>query len=171
MAISALISAIISTGFGLAVVSQSTVLQMRAQAREEAVRELSAVARDLQRQLLRHQDSDSPKGLRSEETMAMDDLSDAHRVIAASSGLGRRRQRQAMLLARRLFGDWIVERARLMPDDSSDAAVISWFGGAIKESNTQPARSGSWHNALAAPSTSRRVFEALEDLQELEGKS
>ncbi|MGP5377799.1 hypothetical protein ACTXM8_17590, partial [Brachybacterium alimentarium] len=57
------------------------------------------VARDLQRQLLRHQDSDSPKGLRSEETMAMDDLSDAHRVIAASSGLGRRRQRQAMLLA------------------------------------------------------------------------
>lgn len=61
VAISALISAIISTGFGLAVVSQSTVLQMRAQAREEAVRELSAVARDLQRQLLRHQDSDSPK--------------------------------------------------------------------------------------------------------------
>lgn len=169
VAISAIISAIVSTGFGLVTVSRSTVLQMRAQKREDARREVVAVARELQRELLRHQDSENPNGVRREAALEMDDFSRALRVVGPAQQLGLLRRWRVLLLAHRIFGAWVVGRARLMKDDSSDAAVVAWLGGELKHGGT-PKRAGSWHLALAAPSASNEVKRGLRDLRLLEGR-
>lgn len=167
VATSATISASISTGIGLATISLSTVGQMRAQERERARQEIREVAKDLQRRLLSHQDSQNPRGRRIGTRIEMDDLSTAWKVVDSAQRLGCIRRPWTMMQARRIFGPWIVNRVRLMKDDSGEAAFAAWIGDAARMPNA-PIITGSWHEALSSPSASAYVNRGMRDLRLLE---
>lgn len=169
VAASAAVSAIISTLIGLGVASQTKVIQMRAEERENARREIVTRARDLQRRLLAHQDSDNPRGRRIPEQIQMDDLSTAWGVVRPARDLGWFRRWVTMSVARLLFGRWVVQRVPLMKDDSGEAAFTAFVREAMRIPNA-PVITGSWHDALASPSKSPKVQRALLHLRWLEGR-
>lgn len=164
---SAVISTAISTGVGLATVSLSTVGQMRAQERERARREIAGVAKDLQRRLLSHQDSQNPRGRRIGTRIEMDDLATAWSVVVPAQRLGWIRRLWTMALARRIFGTWTVQRVRLMKDGSGEAAFAAWVVDAARMPEA-PIITGSWHKALSSPSASPLVKRGMRDLWLLE---
>lgn len=167
LAASAAISTIISTLIGLGVASQTKVIQMRAEERENARREIVTRARDLQRRLLAHQDSDNPQGRRIPEQIQMDDLSTAWGIVRSARDLGWVRRRLTMTIARRLFGRWVVQRVPLMKDDSGESAFIAFAREAMRIPNARVI-TGSWHDALASPSKSPKVRRGLRHLRLLE---
>lgn len=165
--VSALISTGISASIGLGIASQTKVIQMRAEERELARREIEDGARDLQLQLLDHQDANNPNGQRSADQFAPTDLSTAWKFVRATQRLGWFRKWWTMKLLRRIFGKWVVDRVRLMKDDSGQSAFIAHLG-ALFRSGPQTITSGSWHDALSAPSASEGVKNGLRDLRRLE---
>ena len=169
LAASAALSTIISTLIGLGVASQTKVIQMRAEERENARQEIVARARDLQRRLLAHQDSDNPRGRRIPEQIQMDDLSTAWGIVRPARDLGRLRRWRTMAMARLLFGRWVVQRVPLMKDDSGGSAFIAFARDAMRIPHA-PVFTGSWHDALASPSSSPKVERGLRHLRWLEGR-
>lgn len=165
--ISGLVSAVISGFVGLVFVSRTTVAQIRAREREEARKQIVVIAKDLQRRLLTHRDSDNPHGRRHGAKIEMDDLSTAWPVGQAILQLGLFRRWWTMRLAQRIFGVWIMSRVPLMKDDSGESAFSAWVRDAMRHGDA-PVITGSWHKALSAPSKSPEVTKALRDLRLLE---
>lgn len=168
--VSAAISALIGTFFSLLVVSRSTIIQMRAQSREEAGRQIIAFARSLQRTLRVHQDSGAEAGQHEGARVVLDDLTKAHRILEQADRLGWVRRRLVYRRAKSVFGSWTVERARLMRDDSPDSAFASWVPTALKVLDTggDQIEMGSWFVATASPSDSPDIEECLKELRKLE---
>ncbi|MGP9733474.1 hypothetical protein ACT3SQ_02815 [Brachybacterium sp. AOP42-C2-15] len=165
--VSALISTGISASIGLGIASQTKVIQMRAEERELARREIVEKARELQLQLLNHQDARNHVGPRSLDVFDADDLSTAWRFVRAAQQLGWVRKRVTLRVLRRIFGQWVVDRVRLMKDDSGNSAFVAHVGAAFR-SGPQNIDTGSLHVALSAPSASDDVDRALRDLRLLE---
>lgn len=168
--LSASISAFISTFFSLLVVSRSTVIQMRAQAREESGRQIIELARSLQRILRVHQDSGAKAGHHEGKRVVLDDLTKAHRILEQADRLGWIRRWLVYRRAKFVFGSWTVERARLMRDDSTDSAFATWVPTALKvlDAGGDQIEMGSWFVATASPSDSPRIEECLKELRKLE---
>ncbi|MGO2311724.1 hypothetical protein ACTXKH_04445 [Brachybacterium tyrofermentans] len=167
VAVSAGISALVSGSIGLGIASQTTVIQMRAQAREEYRQAIVEQARELQRELLDFQDSNNPQGNREKDVFAAHDLSTAWKFVTAARRLGWFRRWWTMWLLRRVFGKWVVERVRLMKDDSGQSAFVAHVGAQFRNRATG-IQSGSLHDAFASPSDSQEVKRALLELRILE---
>lgn len=167
LAASAAISTLVSGSIGLGIASQTTVIQMRAQAREEAREVIVEEARALQLDLLDFQDSGSPHGKREANVFDTDDLSTAWRFVAAARRLGWFRRRCTLALLRRIFGRWVIERAMLMKDESGQSAFAAQFG-ALLRGKAANVEGGSLHDAFASPSGSLAVKRAKRELQILE---
>lgn len=165
---SAIISAVVSTGFGLGTAAHSTRLQMRARNRESARQAVADAARELERELLRHQDSDRSDGPRREDTSySAIDLGSARNIMEPAMRLGVVRRFLTAALARRIFGRWAVERARLMKDSSDKTAFLEHLGAAFN-GRANSIDTGSWHAALSSPPESKEVKTALLHLRLLE---
>lgn len=142
-------------------------MQMRAEERELALREIVEASRELQRQLLDHQDARSPEGRRPAGRFSSDDLSTAWKFVRSAQRLGWVRRRLTLLVLRSIFGRWVVDRVRLMKDDSGESAVVAQLA-VLFRSGPMNVKTGSWHDALAAPSASGEVKRALRHLRLLE---
>ncbi|MGP9843325.1 hypothetical protein [Brachybacterium sp. 107] len=166
-AVAALVSAAISGAVGVFFSSRTAVAEMRAREREDARRQVVILAQDLQRRILAHQDSGNPRGRRIGTRIEIDDLSTAWQVVQPIRTLGRFRRRHAMNLARRIFGVWVVNRVRVMKDDSGESAFSAWVRDAVRLGDA-PIVTGSWHKALSAPANSPELTLCLRDLRRLE---